>query len=57
MHSDTFEGQKIIADLLIVTTSQRSDLDLVRLGEDVEKEKDRLLEKVTTHPLSISGQV
>jgi hypothetical protein len=32
--------------MLIVPTCQRSDLDLVKMGDVVEGEKDRLLERV-----------
>ena len=34
------------ADMLIIPTCQRSDVDLVRLGEPSDTEKDRLLERV-----------
>lgn len=34
------------AGLLIVPTFQRSSIDLVKMGEIVETEKDRLLELV-----------
>jgi hypothetical protein len=34
------------AGILIIPTCQHSDLDLVRVGEAVEDEKDRLLERV-----------
>lgn len=33
------------AGLYIIPTCQRSDLDLVRTGEGIEQEKDRLLER------------
>lgn len=33
-------------DMLIVPTCQRADMDLVRTGEQVDVEKDRLLERV-----------
>ena len=36
----------LLADLLVVPTCQRSDMDLVRVGDVIEDEKDRLLEKV-----------
>lgn len=35
--------------VLIVPTSQKSVLDLASFGEDVDKEKDELLEKVGKH--------
>ena len=35
----------LLADLLVVPTCQRSDMDLVRVGDVIEDEKDRLLEK------------
>ena len=35
------------AELLIITTSQHAVLDLVRMGSEIEKEKDELLEKVS----------
>jgi len=34
-------------DLLIVPTCQQADTDLVRMGDKVENEKDRLLERVS----------
>ena len=34
------------AGLLIIPTSQHSVLDLVRVGDQIEQEKDELLEKV-----------
>lgn len=34
------------AGLYVIPTCQRSDIDLVRTGEVVENEKDRLLERV-----------
>ena len=36
-----------LAEVLIVPTFQRSTLDLVKMGEVIEKEKDRLLEVVS----------
>ena len=38
--------QRGSAGLLIVPTFQRSGLDLVQMGEKIEAEKDRLLERV-----------
>ncbi len=35
------------AGLYVIPTCQRSDIDLVRTGEVVENEKDRLLERVS----------
>lgn len=35
-----------LSDLLIVPTCQQADYDLVRTGEKIEGEKDRLLERV-----------
>ncbi len=35
-----------LSKLLIVPTCQRSTMDLVRTGEDVDVEKDKLLEQV-----------
>lgn len=41
------------AGLLVIPTCQRSGVDLVRWGEVIEDEKDRLLEKVhSPHPIS-----
>jgi hypothetical protein len=37
-----------IKDLLIIPTCQNSEVDLVRTGEIIEQEKDRLLETVST---------
>lgn len=34
--------------LLIITTAQHSTLDLVRVGSEIEAEKDALLEKVSS---------
>ena len=42
----------LTADLLVIPTCQRSDLDLVRVGDVIEDEKDRLLEKAR----SLSGR-
>jgi hypothetical protein len=36
--------------MLIIPTCQHSDIDLVRTGEKVEDEKDRLLERVCPPP-------
>jgi hypothetical protein len=33
--------------ILIIPTCQNSEVDLVRVGEEVEIEKDRLLERVS----------
>lgn len=41
-----------IADLLIIPTCQNSEVDLVRTGEVIEEEKDRLLENVSRLPSS-----
>ena len=48
-----------LAGMLIVPTFQRSMLDLVRMGDNIEAEKDRLLELVSmTFPfLDAAGQV
>lgn len=35
--------------MLVVPTCQRSDVDLVQMGEAIETEKDRLLERVSAH--------
>ena len=36
-----------LSKLLIVPTCQRAAMDLVKVGEDVDVEKDKLLEQVT----------
>lgn len=36
------------AGLLVIPTCQHAELDLVQTGENVEEEKDRLLENVRT---------
>lgn len=41
-----FPGQDP-SSLLIVPTCQNSDVDLVRVGDEIEEEKDRLLEVVS----------
>ena len=35
----------------MIPTCQRSDIDLVRFGDVIEQEKDRLLERVHTHAM------
>lgn len=40
------------AGLLVVPTCQRADYDLVRTGEKIDTEKDRLLERVRPSWLS-----
>lgn len=37
--------------LFIIPTCQRSALDLVRTGDTIEQEKDRLLERVCNRPI------
>lgn len=44
-----------LAGLLIVLTCQRSDVDLVAVGDAVEAEKDRLLEKVRLCPAAAAA--
>lgn len=34
-----------VTNMLIIPTCQRADLDLVRIGSEIENEKDRLLER------------
>ena len=48
MHIAANDTARLLTDLLVVPTCQRSDLDLVRVGDVIEDEKDRLLEKVCT---------
>jgi len=42
----------LLTDLLVVPTCQRSDMDLVRVGDVIEDEKDRLLEKARRYTSS-----
>ncbi len=44
-----------LSSLLIVPTCQRAALDLVRTGEDVDTEKDKLLEQVMHEDSQIFG--
>lgn len=37
-----------LSNMLIVPTCQQADYDLVRTGEKIDLEKDRLLERVST---------
>lgn len=43
-----------LAGMLVVPTCQQADYDLVRTGEKIDTEKDRLLERV--RPSSASDQ-
>ncbi|KAI8473629.1 MAG: methylmalonic aciduria and homocystinuria type D protein [Monoraphidium minutum] len=45
------------AGLLVVPTCQRSDLDLVKTGEAVDDEKDRLLERFMQWAVAVCGQL
>ncbi|KAK9802671.1 hypothetical protein WJX73_003630 [Symbiochloris irregularis] len=44
-------------DMLIVPTFQRSTLDLVRMGEAIEAEKDRLLERFVKFAVDVCEQL
>lgn len=41
-----------LSNMLVVPTCQQADYDLVRTGEKIENEKDRLLERVRCCKLS-----
>ena len=45
-----------LTDMLAVPTCQHSDVDLVRTGEKIEQEKDRLLERVRSPRSDDGGQ-
>jgi hypothetical protein len=44
-----------LSGMLIVPTCQQADYDLVRTGEKIDLEKDRLLERVRANSSSSSG--
>jgi hypothetical protein len=44
-----------VSSVLIVPTCQQADYDLVRTGEKIDIEKDRLLERVRTAVYISSG--
>jgi hypothetical protein len=48
-----FPNMKGAADLLVVPTCQRSEVDLVTTGEKADEEKDRLLESVSARSAAL----
>lgn len=46
-----------LSGLLIIPTCQQADFDLVRTGEKIDLEKDRLLERVSPHHHCFCGEV
>lgn len=45
------------ADLLVVPTCQKASLDLVKTGEEVDEEKDRLLERFMEWAVAVCGRL
>ena len=55
-HADGIAKATCRAGLLMVLTCQRSDVDLVSVGDAAEAEKDRLLEKVRLRPAGTAAR-
>ena len=43
---EVFPGQNIVNDVIVISTMQHAVMELVRLGTEVEQEKDYLIEVV-----------